>query len=1024
MIMKRAFIPFAVAFVLLLTAAAELAAQTESPRAGRRRAQTRARVLDTAAPIAASGSRRPAIVVLRGDAVVEHLRATSAENENIRVRMFSVEMETYAAGLRRAKQPLITLLQTRGAVVFAETEHVLNAIMVQATEGDLTWLRRQPEVASAEFSAMRRVQLNTATSLVGAPSVWSQLGGAGNAGKGQMIAMLDSGIDNAIAAFSGSGFNAPSGFPRTNASAGATFTNSKVIVAKNYVCPAPTGSCPNSTNTPPTSFDRNASDGYGHGTGTAAAAAGNCTASTLGGTICGVAPGAFVGNYKVFDSLGGGTDAAFLAALNDALADGFTIINYSGGGNGAGIDPTKSTDYTAIHNAVAAGAVVVLSAGNCGPLASSKGCSYYGDNAITDPGMVPDAITVGATSNSHVFANTLTVTAPVAVPANLKSLSAMAATSFLFTTAGPAIVADVTPLDGSGAACRALPAGSLGGKIALIRYSDYCTDGTQTNFAAAAGAVAAIIADNFPESLSRTAGLLLGGRIPSALIGFGDANNLLAFMNQNPGSVSVTFGSSNALAPQAPDLVGDYSSRGPANDFTVKPDLVAPGDVYVPSQNVNRDPSGAIYDVSGYIYRTGTSYAGPIVSGAVAILKQQRPSLSPKDLKSVMANTATAVSNAQDGASDSVMNHGGGRLNLPAALASTLAVDPVAVSFGRIASPAPGTKQTLAVTLKNLGSAAETFSVTVNPNLTTAALQVTADQTTVSLGVGQSAVLNVNLILSTALYGVFEGNIILASQSSPTMVRIPYWAMLGTPALPPGGLVDGASFSRAIAPGGIVSVFGTSLGSDSANAAYLPLPRDLNHTAVTISGTDSIQGNVEQQVPLFYSSSGQVNFQIPYSLITGCPQGGTACYTLRVYLQGIGGNPLTFSVAPSAPGVFASGGNGVLIHALTGNLVTSSDPASVGEIVTIYCSGLGAVTQNPYVYEGDPAPIPPATTFNTPTVLIGGKAAAVGFSGLTPNLAGLYQINVTVAAGTASGSQPLTIAINGGTSASVTTFIK
>jgi uncharacterized protein (TIGR03437 family) len=56
-------------------------------------------------------------------------------------------------------------------------------------------------------------------------------------------------------------------------------------------------------------------------------------------------------------------------------------------------------------------------------------------------------------------------------------------------------------------------------------------------------------------------------------------------------------------------------------------------------------------------------------------------------------------------------------------------------------------------------------------------------------------------------------------------------------------------------------------------------------------------------------------------------------------------------------------------------------------------------------------------------VSIGGTAAPVGFSGLTPNLAGLYQINATIGAGTPTGPQSLTISIGGATSAAVNTFI-
>src|SRR5208282_2410117 len=107
--------------------------------------------------------------------------------------------------------------------------------------------------------------------------------------------------------------------------------------------------------------------------------------------------------------------------MNDAVTDGMNVINYSVGGSAnPGELPNQSTDYTAVHNAMTAGVAVVIVAGNCGP---AGGCAASGDNSINDPGIVPDAITVGASSNSHVIGNPVTITASVPVPANLQTIS-------------------------------------------------------------------------------------------------------------------------------------------------------------------------------------------------------------------------------------------------------------------------------------------------------------------------------------------------------------------------------------------------------------------------------------------------------------------------------------------------------------------------------------------------------------------------------------------------------------------------
>ena len=208
--------------------------------------------------------------------------ARNVDSAEIRRRMLSSEGDSYAQSLRQAKAPLIAQLQARGAAVTSQAEHVINAIMVSATEEDLAWLRSQPGVQSAEFSRIRHTHLNSATAIIGAPAVWSQLGGASRAGAGIMIGMLDSGIDINQPMLSGNGFSVPSGFPKTNASAGTGYTNNKVIVAKNYVCPSSSfsSSCPNSNTSPNGStYDHSAADGFGHGTGTSATAAGVCVSN-------------------------------------------------------------------------------------------------------------------------------------------------------------------------------------------------------------------------------------------------------------------------------------------------------------------------------------------------------------------------------------------------------------------------------------------------------------------------------------------------------------------------------------------------------------------------------------------------------------------------------------------------------------------------------------------------------------------------------------------------------------------------
>jgi uncharacterized protein (TIGR03437 family) len=80
----------------------------------------------------------------------------------------------------------------------------------------------------------------------------------------------------------------------------------------------------------------------------------------------------------------------------------------------------------------------------------------------------------------------------------------------------------------------------------------------------------------------------------------------------------------------------------------------------------------------------------------------------------------------------------------------------------------------------------------------------------------------------------------------------------------------------------------------------------------------------------------------------------------------------------------------------------ANHPVSAGNVVEIYCTGLGSV--NPPVQEGTASPTPAATTTQKPVVTIGGLAAQVNFSGLTSDSVGLYQVNAVVPTGVLTGS--------------------
>ncbi|MBL8174746.1 MAG: hypothetical protein JNK48_08750 [Bryobacterales bacterium] len=216
---------------------------------------------------------------------------------------------------------------------------------------------------------------------------------------------------------------------------------------------------------------------------------------------------------------------------------------------------------------------------------------------------------------------------------------------------------------------------------------------------------------------------------------------------------------------------------------------------------------------------------------------------------------------------------------------------------------------------------------------------------------------------------------------------------------------NAASFSTDLAPGTIVALLGANLSQGEQELSRFPVPTTMNLTTVRVNGT---------AVPLLYVSRNQINFQLPYSLVPG---------PITLTVSHVTSTSATFAASDAtstAPGLFALSGNGegqgAVLVAGTGLIARPtrdafSRAARRGEIVEIYATGLGRLDFPPR--PGDPAPSdPPARTVEMPQVTIGGAAAEVLFSGLTPGAIGLYQINARIASNAQTGvAVPVTVRI-------------
>jgi len=237
------------------------------------------------------------------------------------------------------------------------------------------------------------------------------------------------------------------------------------------------------------------------------------------------------------------------------------------------------------------------------------------------------------------------------------------------------------------------------------------------------------------------------------------------------------------------------------------------------------------------------------------------------------------------------------------------------------------------------------------------------------------------------------------------------------PQLNTGGSINAASFvpGLALTPGSLVAIYGSNLGVGLISATAIPLPMTLGGATVTFNGISA---------PLLFVSSGQINAQVPWNL-----SAGTASLVVNSY--GSAALTQTVQIGPFSPGIFTLNygtGQTIAINldgtvaAAAGSVAgLTTHPAAVGDTVVILATGLGAVT--PTVADGSDSSDTLRTTVTTPVVLIGGVAAAVGFSGLSPDFVGVNQLNVTVPAGVASGNAvPLQIKVGGITTSALATL--
>lgn len=261
---------------------------------------------------------------------------------------------------------------------------------------------------------------------------------------------------------------------------------------------------------------------------------------------------------------------------------------------------------------------------------------------------------------------------------------------------------------------------------------------------------------------------------------------------------------------------------------------------------------------------------------------------------------------------------------------------------------------------------------------------------------------------------------VTAFNSTSTALQSGQQSLSGTlgagtiPTVTAGGVVHAASDVAGvpIAPGGLITLYGSNLSNATTQASTLPLPQELNGTRVLLG---------DLPLPILYTSNGQINVQVPFNTPVNTQ------YQISVQRDNLLSVPEQLVIAAGQPGVFTVNqqgtGQGVIYKSDGVTLAQPGTPASAGETVVLYCTGLGAVM--PEIPDGAPAPPSPlSNTVNPVTVTIGGQNASVSFSGLTPGFPGLYQINAVVPAGITGDAVPVVVGVAGQSSRQVTMAVQ
>ncbi|ALO99041.1 serine protease [Streptomyces hygroscopicus subsp. limoneus] len=557
-----------------------------------------------------------------------------------------------------------------GARVRGRYTVVTNGFTAKLTAVQAALLSRQPGVLKVSPDGWNKPADDSRSTdlmgLSGPHGVWSRLGGTANSGRGVVVGVIDTGVWPESASFAAPALGTA---PPTAEDPYRPYRKGDVITMRKADGSTFTGVCQTGeqftaaacntklvgaryfgdaylAETPPEQRDDYVSprDGEGHGTHTASTAAGNADVRVTVegkdfGKISGVAPGAAVAVYKALWKDKGGADSDIVAAINQAVADGVDVINYSAG---ALLEtPLDNPVQQAFRAAAQAGVFVSASAGNNGPSRSWIDNTAPWTTTVAASTMATPEATVKLGDGRTFVGASVTVDKelgpePLALSTDVRASSATETAAKLCQdgtldpakTAGKIVVCDRGVNTRVSKSAEVARAGGVG--MVLVNTSDQDTDG----------------------DIHLVPTVHLNGTAATTVRGYAAAPGATASLE--PG------GSTGTPYPQ----IAPFSSRGPSEDnkgALIKPDLAAPG-VAVLAAVAPPGNQGHDFD-----FMSGTSMAAPQVSGLAALYFGVHPTWSPMAVKSALMTTAVDTRTASGGTSTDVYAQGSGEVD-PAAM--------------------------------------------------------------------------------------------------------------------------------------------------------------------------------------------------------------------------------------------------------------------------------------------------------------------------------------------------------------------